>query len=503
MVVERSLRAALFTLFFIGLASAALTQMPLDALNDTGLEADVKEKRVSANFTDYTAFVEAEARITNNNSEETTAYLFVQNGQNWVVYKKLGAIPPEGELHTNLSVTYSHWNEEITHRRYALVTETAGVFSAREFTFTEEWEKFLQENIRNPLAFGYALIVPILAFLLGGALIGSIELAYKRKDAGAFPGEYTVRTLLFPKIEGRPIMEKLADALVHPGFWVIEMISGILLISVILTQVIANYGYDTGSMIFVIAAMAALAAPVLYAVTVWLGDKYEREPLRFIVAAFLWGVFAALLAFLFNTMGASAIEDLANSPLLLGMGISTTVVITGLLAPTIEEIVKGIGVFALAGHHEMDDATDGLLYGFVVGLGFAFIENLFYFAVESNPLQWGLRAWIALILYRGLFNSLAHGCFTAAIGGTMGFMKSRPHLKKYYKLGFLPGLFIAIVLHALFNIGAILDTIVVYQYEFTVFIFNPILVVVLGAAFIVAYILANADTKNRVTRVMN
>ena len=89
------------------------------------------------------------------------------------------------------------------------------------------------------------------------------------------------------------------------------------------------------------------------------------------------------------------------------------------------------GVLTLSGHHDYNDTLTGLLLGFSCGVGFAFIENWFYFSAKVNPFDIGFLAWGQLIIYRSFFNTLAHGCFTAATGTLIGFLKSAP---KYARL---------------------------------------------------------------------
>jgi len=300
-------------------------------------------------------------------------------------------------------------------------------------------------------------------------------------------------------VRGRPLKEALADVILNPFFWALELAGGLVLVSLIFSQSISLLGAEIGLRVFVIAGMSALAMPLLYIVAVWIADYYEREPLRFVASAFMWGVLAAFLSFVINTLGTGFVEVVFGGASV-GGDVGAVLLGTALLAPIIEEVLKGLGVVVLAGHHEMDDALDGLIYGFAAGVGFSFIENWFYFALEANPFQWGIRAWMALILYRSFFNSLAHGSFTSAVGAVIGYMKSRPELARYAQLGFVPGVFVAILLHIFFNVGAILDTIAIFRWQFPVFIFNPLLVLALGIVFIIVFAIATLDTKRRVER---
>ena len=166
-----------------------------------------------------------------------------------------------------------------------------------------------------------------------------------------------------------------------------------------------------------------------------------------------------------------------------------------LLSPIVEEIVKSMGVVLFSMHHQFDDMLDGLLYGFCVGCGFAFVENLFYFTTKYSVFEIGFELWIFLILYRSFFNTLAHGFLTGFLGAFLGFFKNRI---ENYLLSYFPALFLVIILHMIFNFTAIYDAIAIETYRFTTFIFSPILVFVLGIGFILIYILGIKETKDRV-----
>ncbi|MFA6035909.1 MAG: PrsW family glutamic-type intramembrane protease, partial [Candidatus Micrarchaeia archaeon] len=171
---------------------------------------------------------------------------------------------------------------------------------------------------------------------------------------------------------------------------------------------------------------------------------------------------------------------------------------TAMIAPVVEEVTKGLGILILSGHHEYKDMTDGLLYGFVIGIGFSFLENWFYFMARANPFELGLSVWIEFVTYRLLFNSMAHGAFTASCGALVGYFKEKPSVRKYAQAAWLPGVLIAIALHSLFNISAILDEVAIYAVRMPVFIFNPIMVVILAVALGFLFYFATMDTRRRV-----
>ncbi|MEM2974234.1 MAG: PrsW family intramembrane metalloprotease, partial [Candidatus Micrarchaeia archaeon] len=158
-----------------------------------------------------------------------------------------------------------------------------------------------------------------------------------------------------------------------------------------------------------------------------------------------------------------------------------------IISPVSEEVLKAIGVYIMGCHRQTENMLDGLLYGFAVGVGFAAVENWFYFVSKMNPLSIGVEAWLLSILYRSIFNTIAHGCFTAFIGAFIGIIKARPRMEGYHYLGLLPGLFVAIILHMIFNLSAFLDIVAVETFKTAVLFFNPLLVVTVGIGFVILY----------------
>ncbi|MEM3030800.1 MAG: PrsW family intramembrane metalloprotease [Candidatus Micrarchaeia archaeon] len=492
-----------FAVFLLALFPAAFAAIPTaftpEQVSGRPLDANITDTKEEILFNESRSTVSITALVKNPGNEPLAVYFAVREPARWVVYKSLGEVPPASARSFAFEVEFDYWNENVRTMRYALVgVEAGGNVSGYEFSLEEKWQAYLEKNVRDVLVRAYVLVVPIVAILLAFLLFAVVDVAYRRRDEGELiPGEYTLRTLVFPVVRGRPLKEALADVLLNPLFWALEFAGGLVLVSLIFSQSMSLLGADVGLRVFVISGMSALVMPLLYIVAAWIADYYEREPLRFVASAFMWGVLAAFLSFIINTVGTGFVEALFGEARV-GGDVGAVLLGTALLAPVVEEVLKGAGVVVLAGHHEMDDALDGLLYGFAAGVGFSFIENWFYFALEANPFQWGIRAWIALILYRSFFNSLAHGSFTSAAGVVMGYMKSRPELVRYAQLGFVPGVFIAILLHIFFNIGAILDTIAIFRWQVPVFIFNPILVLALGIVFLIVFALATLDTKRRV-----
>ena len=183
------------------------------------------------------------------------------------------------------------------------------------------------------------------------------------------------------------------------------------------------------------AFLAATIPTAIYSLLLWWLDRYEKEPLPLILAAFLWGALPAIaLAVLFELVLATPLE---RSPL--GPGVATWG-----LAPLVEEPVKAlalVGLFYFA-RQEFDGPLDGIIYGALIGFGFSMTENLLYFLryTSSDTLFW----------VRGVFFGMNHALFTSMVGLALGAVRY-DRSRQRNVLALLGGLALAILFHALHN----------------------------------------------------
>lgn len=196
--------------------------------------------------------------------------------------------------------------------------------------------------------------------------------------------------------------------------------------------------------IFVLAVVPML----LYALFLWWMDRYEKEPLGLVLAAFLWGAIPAIILSLI----AQIVLDIPVSELL-GSGLGTELVGASLIAPFTEEPFKGLMLLILFWlfRREIDTPVDGILYGGLVGFGFATTENFFYFLSAHE--MGGLSGVLELAFFRAVLFGLNHALFTGCTG--LGIALARTSSRRSIRIiAPFVGLAAGITLHALHNFGA-------------------------------------------------
>ena len=177
-------------------------------------------------------------------------------------------------------------------------------------------------------------------------------------------------------------------------------------------------------------ALAASVLPVfLFLGALVLLDSYKLIPLRAILLAVAAGSVAAVAGYAVNSWLRPALAlDLAHFSMY--------------VAPVVEELLKAIYVVWLIRRSKVGFVADAATYGFAVGTGFAFVENVLLLQSYPSATIW---TWIV----RGFGTALMHGGTTAIVA-----MMTRTLQKRatgVHPKAVLPGLAAAMLLHSLFN----------------------------------------------------
>jgi protease PrsW len=191
------------------------------------------------------------------------------------------------------------------------------------------------------------------------------------------------------------------------------------------------------------AVMAAVPVVPLVLCYLWL-DRYEPEPRRLLLMGLLWGAFAA-------TFGALVVQGIGG--IFAGVTEEASLAI---VAPVSEELTKGLFLFFLLWWRraELDGILDGLVYAGMVGIGFAFTENILYLGAAYNGSDGmgpgGVAGITTTFVLRCIFSPFAHPLFTAFTGIGIGIAVTtrRPVLRWLAPIG---GYLCAVLAHGLWN----------------------------------------------------
>ncbi len=236
----------------------------------------------------------------------------------------------------------------------------------------------------------------------------------------------------------------------HSG-QVLLAVLGMVVLAVPFLVALGLISTNVGGLAALVGAMAAVL-PVLPVVAVFLWvDRWEPEPPRLLLAAFLWGAGISVL-------GAATVNDSATAfgEQVLGAG-GGDLVGAVISAPVVEEAFKGTFLVGLLWmrRREFDGVVDGIVYAGLVATGFAFTENVLYFgrAFAIDGLV-GDGGGVAIVfLMRGVLAPFAHPVFTAMTGIAVGLAVRRRDRTRWALLPFL-GYLAAVGLHSLWNASA-------------------------------------------------
>lgn len=176
----------------------------------------------------------------------------------------------------------------------------------------------------------------------------------------------------------------------------------------------------------------ALAPGAAIGLFIWLRDKYDREPLKHMFISFMLGVLCAVPAVILSIiLGKFFPVDYQN---IISVAVYALVVVA-----FAEEFSKYLILRYYAYRQkEFNEPFDGIVYGAIIGLGFAGIENILY--VADGGLQVGILRMFTAVP--------AHASFGIIMGYYFGMAWQYKHRAREFKF---KGLLAAIVLHGLYN----------------------------------------------------
>lgn len=182
-----------------------------------------------------------------------------------------------------------------------------------------------------------------------------------------------------------------------------------------------------------LALLGVAIAPSIYlAILIYGYDKYDREPKRILLVAFLLGCLSTIPAVLMGLFW-----------IILGFDASDNLIDTAFFAFVVIAFSEEISKFIMLRLHayrlpEFNEPFDGIVYAVFVALGFATTENILY-VMES-----GLGTGIAR-MFTAVPAHYAFGCI-------MGYYVGKAKFKKRGRVFLMiVGIFFAVLLHGAYD----------------------------------------------------
>ncbi|MBO9625401.1 MAG: PrsW family intramembrane metalloprotease [Microbacterium sp.] len=222
-------------------------------------------------------------------------------------------------------------------------------------------------------------------------------------------------------------------------------------LGLLLLALVGYFGLFLGPGASIVGLILALVPLSIVFVVVWMIDRWEPEPKTLVFFAIAWGAVAAV--------GLTLLVDLGIQALFGPLGEFAGAVVQ---APIVEEFFKGLGVFLvfLIARRSFDGPVDGVVYGALVGAGFAFTENIQYFAISL--IEGGGGQLTVTFVLRGLMSPFAHAMFTSLTGLAIG-LAARRQASAGAAIGYgLVGLLGAMFLHGLWNGSSFVNFFLLY-----------------------------------------
>ncbi|WP_457100545.1 PrsW family intramembrane metalloprotease [Microbacterium sp. P5_E9] len=220
---------------------------------------------------------------------------------------------------------------------------------------------------------------------------------------------------------------------------------------VLVLLLIALVGYFltfVGTGASAVGAILALVPLTVVLLAIRIIDRWEPEPRSLVIFAIAWGAIAAVAI----ALGV----DLLLTVLLRPPDTQANEIFGAVVqAPIVEELGKGLGVLIIfaVGRRAFDGPIDGIVYGALIGAGFAFTENIQYFA--TSYIEGGVGQTSVTFFMRGIMSPFAHVMFTSVTGFAVGLAARRGATTAQAVGPWMIGLAGAIALHAFWNASAV------------------------------------------------
>ena len=177
----------------------------------------------------------------------------------------------------------------------------------------------------------------------------------------------------------------------------------------------------------------AIFPGIVICLYIYYRDIHEKEPHRFLISCFLFGMLSTIPAIFLEEFGISL--GFHESPNIFITMIFAFVVVAGS-----EELVKFLFLrYYIYPNDEFDEPLDGIVYAVMIGMGFATLENILY--VYSYGTETALVRMFTAVP--------AHAAFAVIMGYYTGLAKHAPKQKETRLLFY--GFIGAVLLHGTYD----------------------------------------------------
>jgi RsiW-degrading membrane proteinase PrsW (M82 family) len=168
---------------------------------------------------------------------------------------------------------------------------------------------------------------------------------------------------------------------------------------------------------YLVGALAVTVATAGSVALIWFLDRFEKDPIWLLALVFLWGAVPAIFAAgILNSIFHYSL-DVVFGPYL-GHALTASFV-----APPVEETAKGLALLILffVLRHRFTDVLAGIVFGAIVGAGFAWVEDMDY--VWKALAEGGTELMTMVFVVRVFLFGFGHAFYTGLTG--MGFGLAR------------------------------------------------------------------------------
>ncbi len=185
--------------------------------------------------------------------------------------------------------------------------------------------------------------------------------------------------------------------------------------------------------------LLAISPVLLIVVFIYFKDKFEKEPLNFLLKNFLLGAFASILITFILSIFANILLPLTDDKSIFQQFLKAFIVVA-----LVEEFSKFVIVrYYAQKNKEFNEPFDGIVYAVFVSMGFAALENILY-VFQYGSATGIIRAFTAVP---------AHATFGILMGYFMGKAKFSSNKRKLNLIGLL----VATLFHGAYDFFLFID----------------------------------------------